>query len=103
MHGGAQLFRRQPTQIINMPRRCGIGIAQEFHVAAKGQGRDLPARAALVRPGPNHRAKAQTEHLGMDAGPAANDVMAVFMHEHDNKQRQHEGCDRIGKSPKAGD
>ncbi len=98
VHRVAPLFRRQLGQ------HFGVGlvgsralVAQELDVAAEGQRRDLPARAVLVDARRQHRAEAEREHLGLDARPAADDVVAVFVNRDDDGKRDDEGHQREGQ------
>jgi hypothetical protein len=99
---GAPARRSMPMPWPRVLARGRIGIAKELDVAAEGKCGDLPARAAPVGARKQHRAEADAEHLGMDPRPAADDVMAVFMHRDDDRQRHDEGDKREGKVSEVG-
>ena len=63
----------------------------------------MPACAATVDAVEEHRAKAKAEHLGMDARPAAHDIMAVFMHRDDDRQRNDKGANSVEKIAEIGE
>ena len=44
-----------------------------------------------------HRPEAQREHLGLDAGPAPDDVMSVLVDGDDDRERHDEGQQREGE------
>ena len=105
-HGGKPCPQRRAAQRLPRTRRVNaaiardtgrVGVAEEADVAPQGDRRHLPHGPAPVAARQQARAEAQRENLGPDAGPAADNVMPVFMDAHDDRQRHDEGHDRPGK------
>ena len=68
----------------------GVGVAGEFHVAAKRDQREAPARAVPVVETEQLAAEADREHLDVDAAPAADEEMAELVDEDDQRQDEEE-------------
>jgi len=68
----------------------GVVVAQELHVAAQGNRRNLPARATAVGPAEQFRPEPDGKHLGMDAEATTHPIMAELVHEHEQRQHQDE-------------
>ena len=66
----------------------GILVAEEFHVAAKRNGGDLPARAVAVVEAGELGAKADRKYQHPDAAPARHQEMAKLVKEHDDRQNE---------------
>ena len=105
MHGGTQPLRVRLGRFHrgHILARGRIRIAREFHVAAKGQRRDLPLGAAFVVAAINHRAKPKREDIGMDPGPASDDIMTVFMDRDDHRQGNYKSQKRPDQPAKLRD
>ena len=66
-------------------------IAEEFDVAAKWHGRDLPARPTFVGKTDQFRAEAHGKCSGANATPAPNEVVPHLMNKHEYGQNHQEG------------
>ena len=93
VHGFAAFFggKRGHEGLVRVGR--GTLIALEFHVAAERKGGDLPFGAVFIYAAGQNGAKAQRKHLGLDAGPAAHDVVAVFVDGDDHREGDDKGRD----------
>ena len=77
-----------------MVRRAGgVLVAEEFHIAAKRNGRELPARAVAVVEADKFGAETDREHQDPDAAPARDQEMAELVEEHDDRQNEQERDD----------
>ena len=93
MHGGPLLLGREGAHDLRILVRGRACVAQEFHEPAERQGGDLPARPVPVHPAGQNRTEPDREDLGLDARPAAHDVMTVFMDRDDDRKRRDESRD----------
>src|SRR5690606_11509865 len=64
-------------------RAGGVLVAEELHIAAERNGRDLPARAVPVVEADQFRPEADRERLDSDATPAGDEEMAQLVKEDD--------------------
>ena len=104
-HGGRARPKRRPMHraaaLLHLERihrgpvlaRGRIAIAQKLYETAKGQCCNLPARAMFIGAAEQNRAKSDGKHLGMNARPAPDDIMTIFMDRDDDRQGHHEGQD----------
>ena len=81
-HGGAGI---DPGRV-GAPDAGRVRIPAKLDVTARRNGRDLPARAAPVHAREQHRTHPDRENIGVDAGPAAHDVMPVFVDRDDDRK-----------------
>ena len=63
-----------------------IGVAVEFHVAAKRQRSDPPARAVRIDARGEFGAEAERERVDFDPAPARHQIVTEFVEEHDRAQ-----------------
>ncbi len=75
-----------------------IRVAVEFHIAAKRQRSDSPARAVRIDAGCEFRAEAERERVDFDAASPRNQIVTEFMEEHDRAQ-DHEERDYVPSEP----
>ena len=66
-------------------------IAQKFHIAAKRQPADFPARAMLVGPADNFASEADRENLNLHAAPPGHKEMSELVKEHHNCDDEQKG------------
>ena len=76
-----------------------IFIAEEFHVAAQRNRRDLPAGAVAVVETARFRARIRWKTQHSDAAPARHQKMAKLMEKHDDRQHKQKGDDDSRKTP----
>ena len=79
------------------PGARGVGVVEEFDVAAERDGRDAPARAVPVVEAPELAAESDGEGRDGHAAPAGHEEVAELVEEHHHAQheqeREHEhGC-----------
>ena len=77
----------------------GILVAEEFHVAAEGYCRDLPACAVAVEEAKDLWAKTDRESEDFYTAAAGHQEMAKLMKEDNNRQDENEGNDVAGEVP----
>ena len=68
-------------------------VAEELHIAAERDGRDLPARATAVVEAGDFGTEAERESQHPDAAQAGHQEMAKLMKKHDNCQDEEERHD----------
>jgi hypothetical protein len=75
-------------------RSRGFGfIAEELHIAAERNGRDLPARAVTVVEAEKFRPEAERECEDLHAGPAGDEKVTEFVEENDEgEDEQKRNC-----------
>ena len=75
-------------------RRRGLAlVAEELHIAAERDRRNLPAGAMAVVEADQFRAEAERERQHLHAGPAGDQEVAELMEEYDDGQDEQEGDD----------
>ncbi len=80
-HGGGGLLVGHARRIV---------VAEEFHIAAERNRRDLPAGAVAVVEADDFGAKTDRERQYLDTAQAGHQKMAKLMKEHDNRQNKQE-------------
>ena len=84
----------QRLDFVCVRRARRVHVADELDVAAERNGAELPARAATIVEAEELRAEADGKGLHADAAPAADQVVAHFMHENDDGQHEQERDER---------
>src|SRR5581483_10107267 len=74
-------------------RTCRAVVAEEFHVTAKRNGGDFPARAVPVVKADDFGAKTDRKHQNPNAAPAGDQEMAQLMEEYDQAEDEQERHD----------
>ena len=70
--------------VIDLSRAGRVHITEKFDESAKGQCCDLPDRAVLVGPRPQHLAETNRIDLSPDPTPTAHHQVAKLMNCHNN-------------------
>ena len=94
VEGDLLLVVGQRFDLAGVRRARRVHVADEFHVAAERNGGNLPARAVAVVEADEFGTEADRERLDADAAPAADEVVAHLVHEHDDRQHEQERDDR---------
>ncbi len=89
-HGGAGVMVGHARRIV---------VAEEFHIAAERDGRDLPAGAVAVIEADEFRTEAERECEHFDAAPAGHQKVAKLVKENDNRQHKQERDQIAEQSP----
>ena len=92
VEGARAVFGREfGYQLLIRTRRGGVHVAEELHIAAKRQKADFPTGSVLVGPPPQLLPEADGKRLRLDAAPAPDNVVAVFVNEDDKAEDEQEG------------
>ena len=86
-----RLAHRGGGFVVGHARR--VLVAEEFHIAAEGNGGDFPARAEAVIEADDFGTETDREHQYLDTAQAGHQKMAKLMKEHDNCQYKQERND----------